>query len=223
MEVDPRYTKDGVIVLFHDSTLDRCSTGTGKVSDQTLAELKQLKLLDNDGQRTPYTIPTLDEGLQWARGKSVLLLDRKDVSVEERVKAIQENDAYSCAMVSAYSYEDAKRIYQLDPKVMMQVFMPDLSAFERFEATGVPWANVIASISKVPLTQAHRELIEKIHDKGTKVVVASYRMIDHPFLAGEISRETFRQQYKALIETGVDIIQCDLPIEAHEVLSSQNG
>lgn len=221
MEVDPRYTKDGVIVLFHDGTLDRCSTGTGKVSDHTLAELKRLNLLDNNGEKTPYTLPTLEEALEWARGKSVLLLDRKDVSVEDRVKAIQRNEAYSCAMVSAYSYEEAKRIYQLDPRVMMQVFMPDLSAFDRFEATGVPWENVIASVSKVPITQAHRELIGKIHDKGAMVVVASYRMIDHPFIAGEISQETFRQQYEALIGAGVDIIQCDLPIQVNEALTGK--
>lgn len=44
MEVDPRYTKDGQIVLHHDDTLGRTTTGRGKVSDFTLAELKALRL-----------------------------------------------------------------------------------------------------------------------------------------------------------------------------------
>src|SRR5688572_20012996 len=35
MEIDPRYTKDGEIVLFHDATLERTSTGRGRVADLT--------------------------------------------------------------------------------------------------------------------------------------------------------------------------------------------
>src|SRR5690625_6195678 len=40
-EVDPRITKDGVIVLMHDVTLDRTTNGTGKVSDYTFEELQE--------------------------------------------------------------------------------------------------------------------------------------------------------------------------------------
>src|SRR5262245_39010034 len=42
LEVDPRYTKDGAIVLMHGATLERTTTGAGKVADRTLAELKAL-------------------------------------------------------------------------------------------------------------------------------------------------------------------------------------
>src|SRR5690606_31874643 len=42
-EVDPRLTKDSVIVMLHDETLDRTTNGTGKVSDYTWAELKKLR------------------------------------------------------------------------------------------------------------------------------------------------------------------------------------
>ena len=222
MEVDPRYTRDGDIVLFHDQYLERCSTGSGQMAEHTLTELKQLRLLDKTGKETEFSIPTLEEAMQWAKGKSVLLLDRKDVSVEERVKAIQRQDAYSHAMVSAYNYEEAKRIYQMDPRIMMQVFMPDLEAMVRFETSGVPWKNVIASVSKVPLTPKHYVLIEKIHEKGTMVVVASYQMLDHPYLAGNISEEAFVAGYQALIDAGVDIIQCDLPIEVSRIRLGKN-
>ena len=42
-EIDPRLTKDGIIVLMHDETIDRTTTGKGKVSDYTYAELQQFK------------------------------------------------------------------------------------------------------------------------------------------------------------------------------------
>lgn len=62
-EIDPRLTKDSVIVLFHDSTLDRSSTGKGKVKNYTYAELQELFLTDRDGNVTPYKIPTLEEAI----------------------------------------------------------------------------------------------------------------------------------------------------------------
>jgi glycerophosphoryl diester phosphodiesterase len=39
-EIDPHYTKDSAIVLMHDPTLNRTSNGQGKVSDYTLAEIR---------------------------------------------------------------------------------------------------------------------------------------------------------------------------------------
>src|SRR3954466_2556286 len=43
LEIDPRYAKDGTIVVHHDATLERTTTGKGPVTDFTLAELKQLR------------------------------------------------------------------------------------------------------------------------------------------------------------------------------------
>src|SRR5690606_28835398 len=45
-EIDPRLSKDGVPVMVHDATLDRTTTGTGKVADYTWKELKKLRLKD---------------------------------------------------------------------------------------------------------------------------------------------------------------------------------
>src|SRR4051812_35763827 len=47
LEIDPRYAKDGAIVVHHDPTLERTTTGKGRVVDFTLTELKQLRLKDN--------------------------------------------------------------------------------------------------------------------------------------------------------------------------------
>lgn len=44
MELDLKMTKDSVLVLSHDKTLDRCTNGKGLVSDYTYEEIKALKL-----------------------------------------------------------------------------------------------------------------------------------------------------------------------------------
>ncbi|MCJ7491863.1 MAG: flavodoxin-dependent (E)-4-hydroxy-3-methylbut-2-enyl-diphosphate synthase, partial [Dehalococcoidia bacterium] len=40
IENDVRITKDGVIVVSHDKSLDRCTDGTGEIVDLTLEEIK---------------------------------------------------------------------------------------------------------------------------------------------------------------------------------------
>ncbi|MFW6328260.1 MAG: glycerophosphodiester phosphodiesterase family protein, partial [Bacteroidota bacterium] len=66
MECDPRYTKDSIIILHHDPTLDRTTTGHGKVSDFTFEEIKNLYLKDIQGNETPLKINTLDSALVWS-------------------------------------------------------------------------------------------------------------------------------------------------------------
>ena len=47
IETDVQRTKDGVLVLFHDDTLDRVSDGCGPLRDHTLAQLQQLRITGN--------------------------------------------------------------------------------------------------------------------------------------------------------------------------------
>ena len=47
IETDVQRTKDGVLVLFHDETVDRVTNGTGLLADFTLAELQQLNVTKN--------------------------------------------------------------------------------------------------------------------------------------------------------------------------------
>ncbi|MBI4560644.1 MAG: glycerophosphodiester phosphodiesterase family protein, partial [Candidatus Rokubacteria bacterium] len=59
LEVDAHPSRDGELVVIHDPTLDRTTTGAGAVRDRSLAELRALRLKDKDGKVTDQTIPTL--------------------------------------------------------------------------------------------------------------------------------------------------------------------
>ncbi len=91
MEIDPRYTKDSAMIVLHDPTLQRTTTGDGRVIDFTLDELKKFRLKDTQGNATEYTIPTFEEMLKWARGKTIFVLDNKGVPIEARVKMVEKN------------------------------------------------------------------------------------------------------------------------------------
>ncbi len=73
LELDVQCSKDGALVVFHDETLERCTDGTGPVSQHSLAQLRALDAgfhFTPDGGRThPFRgqgvrIPTLDELLE---------------------------------------------------------------------------------------------------------------------------------------------------------------
>jgi len=76
VEIDVAKTKDGHIILMHDKTLERTTTGKGKVSDWTLDSLRTLKLKNGAGIRSRHNIPTLEEALLFSKGKVMLNLDK---------------------------------------------------------------------------------------------------------------------------------------------------
>src|SRR5262249_3493461 len=61
LEFDVHLSKDGEVIVIHDPTLDRTTTGTGPIRERTLAELKTLRLKDRAGAVTEEPIPTLDD------------------------------------------------------------------------------------------------------------------------------------------------------------------
>lgn len=78
VELDLQLTKDSVLILMHDSKLDRTTTGKGKVCDWTLDSIRTLKLKNGCGIRTKHPVPTLEEALAVTKGKVLVNLDKAD-------------------------------------------------------------------------------------------------------------------------------------------------
>lgn len=80
-EIDAQATADGMLVVIHDETLDRTSTGSGTVADLAFATVRQARLRDNGGgahaKVTDETVPTLAEVLEEARGRILVNIDTK--------------------------------------------------------------------------------------------------------------------------------------------------
>ena len=77
MELDLKMTKDSVLVLSHDRTIDRCTNGKGPVSDYTLEELKQFRLKRAHNVVTDSLhIPTLEEALLACKDRIVVNVDQ---------------------------------------------------------------------------------------------------------------------------------------------------
>ena len=215
LEIDLRYSKDGQLVLHHDPTLERTTTGTGPVADRTLQELKALRLKDSEGKVTEYQIPTLEEAFDWARGKTVLILDKKEVPVEACVRQIEAHHAEAYAMLMAYSFQDVKRCHELNKDIMMEVMIGDRARFRGFDQTGVPWNRIVAFVGHTPPEDP--ELLRMIHAKGACCMAGTSRNLDLQ-LRREGRSAALEQGYRALLQKGIDLIETDLPVQVGSLL-----
>lgn len=219
LEIDLRTSKDGVIVLMHDPTLDRTTSGTGRVQDHTLEDLRKLRLKDRSGKLTEHGIPTLDEAMRWARGRTILMLDKKEVPVREVVAKIVEHRAEAYAMMLAYSLKDITECHALNRDVMMEVMMGTPERFAEFERSGVPWANIIAFVGHTQTPDA--DLCRRIREKGASCMAGTSRNLDREFLSGRVpTMEPLRPGYRAVLDLGVDVIETDIPRELGPLLFS---
>lgn len=124
LEFDVHLSKDGEVIVIHDPTLDRTTTGTGPAKAKTLAELRELKLKDRAQAVTDERIPTLDEvvALAAANRRQLLLEIKIDADkqrypgIEERVFAILDRHAMVAnTVVMAFEAETWQRVRALRP------------------------------------------------------------------------------------------------------------
>ena len=217
MEIDPRYTKDSVIIVHHDPVLRRTTTGEGRVSDFTYKELKKLRLKDMRGNPTGYKIQTLKKMLKWAKGKTVLVLDKKDVPIEERIKIVEECNAQAYVIVMAYSFEEAKLGYSLNKDILMQVFIGKPEKVQEFEQTGVPWENIVAFVShQMPEDTSVFDLVNR---KGAYCILGTSRNLDRELIRGNVSDiGKLKDDYNVLFSKGVNILETDIPVEVGKIV-----
>ena len=76
MELDLKLTKDSVLVLCHDHTIDRTTTGRGRVCDITYDSIQRCFLRTAHGVRTPRKMPTLREALEVCKDRIVVNIDQ---------------------------------------------------------------------------------------------------------------------------------------------------
>jgi len=126
IEFDVHLSRDGEVMVIHDATLYRTTTGAGPVRDNSVAELKAFRLKDRSGTVTTETVPTLDEVVEVAaRAKRRMLLEIKvDAGkarypgIEEKVLAILDRHTMTAStVVMAFEAPTWRRVRELRPEV----------------------------------------------------------------------------------------------------------
>ncbi|MGY2134804.1 glycerophosphodiester phosphodiesterase family protein [Hymenobacter sp. HD11105] len=210
IECDIDLTRDSVLVLMHDKTLDRTTTGTGPLIEKTFAESQQYFLEDNFGTATTYRIPTLEQALRWGKDKCLFTLDvKRGVPFSKVVDMIHRTDAASYAAVITYNAPDAGTVYRLDPQLMISVSIRGQEDYERLRAAGVPDQNMLAFVGT---TEPDPALYQFLHTKGIACILGTLGNLDKQAEArGD-------QQYRTFVQNGADILATDRPLEAAQAI-----
>lgn len=129
IEIDVQMSKDGVIVLNHDSTLKRVAGVNKKVSDLTYAEIEQIDissfyLEEQLEEHNEERIPRLDEVLIRVKDKARLIIEVKSYSYNQEmirnlVTLIEEEDMVEQCMVQSFNNQVLKEVRELNRDIMV--------------------------------------------------------------------------------------------------------
>ena len=230
-EIDFSFTKDSVMVLMHDLTIDRTTNGKGRVADYTYEELQQFCLVDRDRNVTPYKIPRLKDLLEWGKDKVVFNFDNKyintkGVSDEVRKASLDyyirqlrpggDWSMYHNIMLSVRSLDEA--MYYWNAGIRNVMFCCEISSremFDAYDACPIPWDYIMAYI-RLSVDPRLQEVYDLLHARGVMTMTSIVETSDKVKNARDRNTAYLRE---LLAEP--DIIETDYPSEFVELPRSR--
>ncbi|MFT4107323.1 MAG: glycerophosphodiester phosphodiesterase [Lacrimispora sp.] len=201
VEIDVQETKDGVVVLGHDTTLKRVSGVNRPISSYTFEELKGLEAgswFSSEFKGEP--IPSLEEIMEYCKGRININIELKNLGSESLLpdKVAELIGKYQmkeqCVVTSSrFSYLD--RIRELDPDIRTGYIVS--------AAYGNYYSSDTIDFISLRSSFVTERMVEAAHEKGKAV---------H---AWTVNTKSELERMKML---GVDNIITDYPVLAREIV-----
>lgn len=220
VEIDVALTSDGRLVLMHDETLERTTTGEGRVADLTFEQVREARLEATDGTVIDAPPPTLREALDAAGGAGVIAsIDLKPadeaatLALAQRViEEVREAGAEGRVILITYSPETAQAVAEMAPEMMISAGLSDVAGLE-----GLNPAQILAWTGT---REPRPALWEALTARGVEVQfgtlgAAGRRLDDRYAEDGDVS------EYRALFEQGAVVIATDTPLAVRSVLGAE--
>jgi glycerophosphoryl diester phosphodiesterase len=208
LEFDLHLTADGEVVVLHDPTLDRTSTGNGSVRDLKLANLADIRLKTREGAVTGERVPTFAQVLDLVAPTSAEILPEIKVDanrqrydgIEEKVLAlIRARSFMARTTIQAFQVETIRRVRELEPKArtMLLVARGDV---ERDRARPA-------------------EAVRRARELGATDLGMNHRLLDADVMSAaraagiRVSAWTVNEEadIRRMIDLGVDVVMSDRP------------
>ncbi|WP_246124800.1 glycerophosphodiester phosphodiesterase family protein [Algibacter pacificus] len=206
-EIDIAKTKDNVLVLMHDNTLNRTSTGEGDITNYTYNELLQYNLEDDFGNETTFKIPLFKDVLLWAKTNNVILtIDiKKSVAVDQVVAMVEEVGAEDVSVIITYDMKQASAAYKASPNLLLSVSARNEEELDWLLHSEIPTENMIAFTGTRLSSEA---FYKKLHDLGMTCMLGTLGNLDKQ---AEAKGDTLYQKW---VDLGIDVIATDRPFAA---------
>ncbi len=126
IEIDIHQTRDGKLVVCHDQSIDRTTTGHGLIRELTLDEIRSFDIVDSQGNVCDLKIPTLDEVLDFVDGRVKLLVEIKRTGdiyqgIEQQlVDAIRSHNAGAWVVAQSFNDSVLENLHACDPGLRLE-------------------------------------------------------------------------------------------------------
>ncbi len=170
LELDIHLSRDGHLVVIHDFSLERTTSGKGLVRDHTLRELQGLDAgsrFDAKYAGMRLQIPTLDQVLQWAHGRVWLAIEIKSDWItypgleEKLVDLLRKREMVDEVVAISFDHKALRRVKDLEPNVAVG----PLYSCRLADAVGVARATG-ATVMRPRWPFASAELADELHAAG---------------------------------------------------------
>ena len=217
VEIDLKKTKDGHLILMHDKTIDRTTTGKGKPEEYTLAELEGMRLRGGAGHKTRHKISTFEEVMKLCKGKIMVNVDKGYDYFKEAYAILEKTGTvHQCIMKSGLPYE---RVKTENGEILdKMIFMPVVKLHkddaeeiidEYIERMNPPAFELVFDNDGPEV----RNLIKKVRGSGAKIFINSL----WPELCGghdddrAVEQRQPDESWGWIIDRGAKLIQTDRP------------
>jgi glycerophosphoryl diester phosphodiesterase len=200
VELDYHHTKDGKLIVIHDSELDRTTDATNrwaqkriKVSTKTATEIQTLDAGSwFDPKYAGTKIPLLAQALDTIQQGSVTLIERKDGDPDACITLLHSKDLINKVVVQAFDWEYLREFHHLEPEQVLGALGPPTLLPDGKKPSGRSkdlsevWLDDLQKTgAKVAVwnQQVSKETVQIAHDRGLKVWVYT---INDPAVANQL-------------------------------------
>ncbi len=215
IEFDVQMSKDNKVVVIHDSTVDRTTDGTGKVSDM---ELHELKMLDAgswfDEKYRNERIPTLEEAIELIIPDALVNIELKSNRIVRKadtrivnatVDIIRKKKLIDRVLFSSFNHKLIKYLKEYEHRAHTGVIFHPVMHFGR-----VPSALAAPSRSEVFVCSKREVTRRRIADAENHNIIIGVYGVDHP------------DNIKEMLSQGIHVLVSDNPDIVIENLQQHN-
>ncbi|WRH65902.1 MAG: glycerophosphodiester phosphodiesterase family protein [Planktothrix sp. GU0601_MAG3] len=178
LEFDLQVSADGIPVIFHDQELNRITGVSGKISEKTVAELKELDAGSWFAERfAGESIPTLENAIaSFQEVKDFLYFDVKpdhqwsDLEIKQLGDLLINNNLINKSIMTSFNQEFLDQIRGYCPEIILGYFLIDFKQFEQQLQTAISKVNAILTVDYSVILE-HPEIITQSRNQGVDIVV----------------------------------------------------
>lgn len=202
VELDAKVSRDGVVVVMHDPTVDRTTGGSGRVSDLALADLKRLDAGSKFDRRfAGECVPTLEEVFDAVADRLIVNIELTNYSSPADalelnvIDLIARRDLADRVMVSSFNPLSLRRVKRSAPHVVCGLLYSPGDPIYLRQTWGAPLIPYLEARHPA-YRMVDADYVRKYHARGQRINVWTVNEED---------------DMRRMIEAGVDAIMTDRP------------